>query len=629
MDNFDRPDGPLGENWSPVFSVDAESQAGGGGGIAIVDHNYAPINASGWDAYAVWTGVNFRSDQFAQATLEAIASYRSTVSITGASQSGTQTTYAYSLSEGESLITPQDMLITGMSDAGNNGAFLITSLGPGTFTVTNSNGVTRSGETGTGVSPSDSNLGLCLRCTADGKNGYFFVAGTNSYSPNPIVSDGRVWEYETWKFVNGVGTFLADKGQPWQTIDGSPGDVYTFAVVGNELSALKNGVLIQSATDDDLVGGAPGIWTWSVSGPLEYDWGKWSFALVMGSPPGNNGTRMSSWVGSDYPVPQAVVLYPQVQAASDDFNRPDGNLGANWTDIYGMPSNFQIVSGLVSPAIPDANTFGGQFWNASSFLPDQYSQVTLAGNVGAVGIGVCVRCSETDGGNGYLLTAYGAQYYLLNKVVQGTRINLGTISQTPNIGDLIELDVQGSVLISRINGIEVDSRVDADITTGSPGIAGLYGNTGALAGNWVGGNLQLLVSSTSLGAAPNPSTYGQSVTLTATASGSLGTPTGSINFFDGASLLGSGTLSSSGIAVLQTSSLTGGAHTLGATYCGDSTYATFGLCGLHSNRKSSGNNFCCHLFGQSIGLCPPGHIHCNDYGPGRCRSSYRNGNIPR
>ena len=80
-------------------------------------------------------------------------------------------------------------------------------------------------------------------------------------------------------------------------------------------------------------------------------------------------------------------------------------------------------------------------------------------------------------------------------------------------------------------------------------------------------------TTTALSSIPNPSVVGESVTFTATvspASGS-GTPTGTVDFFDGATLLGSATLSG-GVATLFTSTLSVGSHPATAVYSGDADY---------------------------------------------------------
>ena len=89
-------------------------------------------------------------------------------------------------------------------------------------------------------------------------------------------------------------------------------------------------------------------------------------------------------------------------------------------------------------------------------------------------------------------------------------------------------------------------------------------------------------TTTAVTSSPNPSDPGQSVTFTATvahaAAGGTGSPTGTVTFKDGATTLGTGTLSSvSGQfqATFSTSSLSLGAHsTITAVYGGDSNFNT-------------------------------------------------------
>ncbi|MGW3266600.1 Ig-like domain-containing protein, partial [Streptomyces sp. NPDC001056] len=81
-------------------------------------------------------------------------------------------------------------------------------------------------------------------------------------------------------------------------------------------------------------------------------------------------------------------------------------------------------------------------------------------------------------------------------------------------------------------------------------------------------------TTTTLTSTPNPSTVGQAVTLTATVAAvppGTGTPTGTVSFFDGATLLGTSTLVG-GTATLTTSSLTVGTHSLTAVYNGSATF---------------------------------------------------------
>ncbi|MFE2750328.1 Ig-like domain repeat protein, partial [Streptomyces scopuliridis] len=70
-------------------------------------------------------------------------------------------------------------------------------------------------------------------------------------------------------------------------------------------------------------------------------------------------------------------------------------------------------------------------------------------------------------------------------------------------------------------------------------------------------------TTTALTSAPDPSVFGEAKTLTATVTSSSGTPTGTVSFFDGATLLGTGTLSG-GVATFTTSALSVGSHPLTA-----------------------------------------------------------------
>jgi len=64
----------------------------------------------------------------------------------------------------------------------------------------------------------------------------------------------------------------------------------------------------------------------------------------------------------------------------------------------------------------------------------------------------------------------------------------------------------------------------------------------------------------------NPAMVGQSITFTAQLSGASGTPTGAIQFLDGASLLSTQPVSGTGSATFSTNSLAAGSHTITANY---------------------------------------------------------------
>jgi autotransporter-associated beta strand protein len=82
-------------------------------------------------------------------------------------------------------------------------------------------------------------------------------------------------------------------------------------------------------------------------------------------------------------------------------------------------------------------------------------------------------------------------------------------------------------------------------------------------------------TSTAVNSSLNPAIFGQAVTFTATVTTNppgSGIPTGSVSFLDGATSLGTTTLNASGQAILQTTSLSVGSHTITAQFLGSTNF---------------------------------------------------------
>jgi hypothetical protein len=79
-------------------------------------------------------------------------------------------------------------------------------------------------------------------------------------------------------------------------------------------------------------------------------------------------------------------------------------------------------------------------------------------------------------------------------------------------------------------------------------------------------------TTTALAASPNPVTAGQPLVLTATVKGSTTSPTGTVSFMNGSTLLGTGTLNLSGVATFSKASFATGKYSFTAQYTGTSTY---------------------------------------------------------
>jgi large repetitive protein len=83
----------------------------------------------------------------------------------------------------------------------------------------------------------------------------------------------------------------------------------------------------------------------------------------------------------------------------------------------------------------------------------------------------------------------------------------------------------------------------------------------------------LPATTTQLGVAPNPSTFGQLVTMTATILPTpAGAPLGTVSFFSGTALLGTGTVNPSGVASFSAGGLSAGVNSITAVYSGNAAF---------------------------------------------------------
>ena len=109
------------------------------------------------------------------------------------------------------------------------------------------------------------------------------------------------------------------------------------------------------------------------------------------------------------------------------------------------------------------------------------------------------------------------------------------------------------------------------LSVGSHRITAVYGgdnNYGTSTSNAMSQTVNAGSSTTTLASSANPSTYGRSVTFTATVSSGA---TGTVTFIDGTTTLGTGTISGTK-ATYSTSALSAGSHNITAVYSGDTYF---------------------------------------------------------
>jgi hypothetical protein len=176
----------------------------------------------------------------------------------------------------------------------------------------------------------------------------------------------------------------------------------------------------------------------------------------------------------------------------------------------------------------------------------------------AVQISVSATPNPVTQGEPATLTATVAQ--IGNSVPTGS---IDFLNGTASLGQA-SLDSQGTATL-----------VISWLSAGSYSVVAAYsGDSNYPAGKSGAVPLQVLSpTSTSLAASPNPVTTGQALNLVATVEGSGNvTPAGTVGFLNGPTLLGTGTLNSSGVASLSITSLAAGTYSLTAKYAGNADF---------------------------------------------------------
>jgi len=238
-------------------------------------------------------------------------------------------------------------------------------------------------------------------------------------------------------------------------------------------------------------------------------------------------------------------------------------------------------------------TIGGTAHNPTNYLDVLDFEAGTLQNVAEINGGTAPLVMN---GSGTLLVRSNNTYS------GGTIVSNGTLEASSDgalgLGDVRvaggTLKLDGGSANSNINpaaNLRFDGSQQANLAfSGAPNhIAGLYfAGVAQATGTWGAtgsgathpddthftGSGQVLVTTSSsivLTSAPNPSVVGQAVIFTATVSGGAGTPTGTVTFKNGATVLGAGTLAS-GATTLTNSSLPAGTNLITAVYGGSTTY---------------------------------------------------------
>ncbi|HLH32385.1 MAG TPA: Ig-like domain-containing protein [Terriglobia bacterium] len=211
----------------------------------------------------------------------------------------------------------------------------------------------------------------------------------------------------------------------------------------------------------------------------------------------------------------------------------------------------------------------------ASVSGDQFSQATIANQNGNTVEGVLVRIQSNTDGSCYGLLAFYGDFYTIARINDNnTEMRFVQTSDTlgggrladfavkPQSGDVLRLEISGTpnpTVTAYVNGSRLGSVVDtgtADafgphppLSGGQPGIYTFISSgqpSDSQLANWSGGGL---------GAA-------------------VGTPSGTVTFLDGSTVLGTATLNASGQASFSTTTLSVGTHAITAAYSGDTNFSS-------------------------------------------------------
>jgi len=157
--------------------------------------------------------------------------------------------------------------------------------------------------------------------------------------------------------------------------------------------------------------------------------------------------------------------------ASDDANRADGAIGANWATV-GASGGFAIKTNQFANG---ATLNVASYYTAVASPNDQWSQATVKAMSSLNWIGVAVRHSAAAA-TYYAGGANNGDFSNANrriwKDVAGARTSLATEAIDVAVNDVLRLEVQGTTLVLFVNGVQRLSVVDAAIATGSFAIVG-------------------------------------------------------------------------------------------------------------------------------------------------------------
>jgi len=273
----------------------------------------------------------------------------------------------------------------------------------------------------------------------------------------------------------------------------------------------------------------------------------------------------------------------------------------NGDGTFAAKTDYSVGNGPINVALADYNGDGlldiatANQANTASIILQQISETATATGVAVYGDGTDYVLASYPGDSGRAASVSTtvplldlpqtatttALYTTLNPATAGQSVTfMATVAPTPTGSTTGTVSFyNGATLLgtTTVNASGVATFTTNGLPSGADGITAVYSGNAAFITSTSAPlieNVTQAATTTTLNASPSPATAGQSVTLTATVSPApTGSPAGTVSFYDGSTLLGNGTVNSSGVATFSTTSLPVGANNLTAVYSGNAGFA--------------------------------------------------------
>ena len=382
----------------------------------------------------------------------------------------------------------------------------------------------------------------------------------SSTNPNDNWSDANNWEGGTFPAAGYDVVFPANLGSSAQTSnnDLTGLDLTSILIQDTGYSIGGNAVTLSGGVDSSQASSGSALnlpITFSgTSGTVTVD--NTAATLTMGGTITSTGGVIKEGSGILDLTGTSGSLGATVDAGTLQVDGTIGNVGANsGTTLSGMGT----VNGIVTTS---ASLRPGDSASSTGILTDTGNAVlsstsTFDANINGATVGTDYNQLQAAGNID------------LNNATLSTTLG-NSFTPTPDEQFTIIDNTGTSPITGTFQGLAQGATLTVSGTTFSISYTGGTNNNSVVL-------TALAATTTTISPITTSPVFGQQVTLTATVAPTttgIGTPTGTVEFEQGSTELGTGTLNASGVATYQTSTLNTGTNSITAIYKGDTNYAT-------------------------------------------------------